>query len=286
MATPLVPPSYDQGLRQEMRRRVIMAGRMAVAPMRALPSFVIIGAQKAGTSSLYTYLARHPAIGASSKKEIQYFSYRYERPVVWYRAHFPLRRELARLPGGGITGEASPYYLFHPHAPQRVHELLPQAKIIALLREPVARAYSNYNHHVRLGWEPLSFEEAIEQEPQRLAGERERMLADPHYYSHNHRIFSYLARGLYREQLEAWRALYPAARMLVLKAEDLFTDPERIYFEVLDFLGLERWSPGGFEPRNVGRYTGLAPETAERLRGYFEPHNRALYDYLGRDLGW
>jgi hypothetical protein len=279
-------PANVPSFGSELRRRGVMAGRVATAPLRALPSFVIIGAQKAGTSSLYTYLARHPAIGPSHKKEIQYFSYRYGRPELWYRAHFPTRRALARMPGGGITGEASPYYLFHPHAPRRVADTLPQAKIIALLRDPVARAYSNYNHHVRLGWEPLSFEDAIAAEPERLAGERERMLADPAYYSHNFRIFSYLARGLYLEQLEAWAAHFPRDRMLVLQAEQLFTEPERTYLEVLDFLGLERWSPGDFEAQNIGAYKGLAPATAERLKAFYAPHNSALYGWLGRDLGW
>jgi len=270
----------------ELRRRAVMAGRIASAPLRALPSFVIIGAQKAGTSSLYTYLARHPSIGASHKKEIQYFSYRYGRPRLWYRAHFPRRTTLAALPGGGITGEASPYYLFHPHAAQRVHETLPNARIIALLRDPVARAYSNYNHHVRSGWEPLSFEDAIDAEAARLAGEREKMVADPSYYSHDFRIHSYLARGRYLEQLEPWQARFPRERMLILRAEDLFTQPERTYAEVLEFLGVERWSPGDFAAQNIGKYKGLDPATRDKLRDYFRPHNQALYDWLGRDMGW
>lgn len=275
-------PSNVPSFQAELHRRSVMAGRIATAPLRALPSFVIVGAQKAGTSSLYEYLARHPAIGASHKKEIQYFSYRYARPELWYRAHFPLRQELA----GGITGEASPYYLFHPHAPRRVQRALPKAKIVALLRDPVARAYSNYNHHVRLGWEELSFEQAIEQEPVRLEGERAKMLNDAGYYSHAFRIFSYLARGRYLEQLQAWRAWFPEHQLLVLKAEDLFAEPERVYFEVLDFLGVDRWSPGDFSARNVGTYEGLAPETAEQLKAYFRPHNQALYAWLGRDMGW
>jgi len=279
-------PAAVPGFAQELRRRAVMAGRLASAPLRALPSFVIIGAQKAGTSSLYTYLARHPAIGASHKKEIQYFSYRYGRPELWYRAHFPRRSTLAALPGGGITGEASPYYLFHPHAAQRVHDALPQAKIIALLRDPVARAYSNYNHHVRSGWEPLSFEDAIDAEVERLAGERERMLADPSYYSHDFRIHSYLARGRYLEQLEPWQDLFPGGQLLVLRAEDLFTEPERLYLEVLDFLGLERWSPGDFTAQNIGRYKGLSDATRGRLKDYFRPYNHALYERLGRDMGW
>ncbi len=283
---PAHAPANVPSFGQELRRRAVMAGRLATAPARALPSFVIIGAQKAGTSSLYAYLARHPAVGASHKKEIQYFSYRYQRPQLWYRAHFPLQRELDRLPGGGITGEASPYYLFHPHAPQRVHDVLPQAKIIALLRDPVARAYSNYNHHVRSGWEDLSFADAIAAEPQRLAGERERMVADPRYYSHAFRIFSYLARGHYLDQLHPWQALFPRDQLLVLRAEDLFTEPERVYLEVLDFLGLERWSPGDFTAQNIGRYKGLSDATRRQLKDYFRPHNKALYEWLGRDMGW
>ncbi len=260
-----------------------MVPRLLTAPLRGLPGFIIIGAQKAGTSSLHAYLERHPQVGLSHKKEIQYFSYHHRRPLRWYRAHFPLRAELGEQ---GITGEASPYYLFHPHAARRVAEALPGVKLIALLREPVGRAYSNYNHHVRLGWESASFEDAVEMESERMRGERERMLADPGYYSHNYRIFSYLARGLYLPQILAWREHFADEQLLVLRAEDLFAEPERIYLQVLEFLELEPWSPGDFKPQNAGSYEGLSVDTRRRLETFYRPHNRRLARYLGWECSW
>ena len=94
-----------------------------------------------------------------------------------------------------LTGEATPYYLFHPHAAGRLAELIPHAKLIVLLRDPVTRALSHYQHNLAMRCESLSFEEAIQAEPERLAGELEKMMNDPAYYSYNHQQYSYLARG-------------------------------------------------------------------------------------------
>ncbi len=104
-------------------------------------------------------------------------------------------------------------------------EHLPRVKLIALLRDPVGRAYSHYQHEVARGFETLSFEEAIEAEPARLAGETERMLAEPLYNSFAHQHHSYLARGRYHEQLERWRARFDDRQLLVLSSERFFAEP-------------------------------------------------------------
>ena len=201
--------------------RVTRVVRRATSPLRALPDFLIIGAQRAGSSSLFAYVCAHPSVAEPTHKEIHFFDNNWFRGLDWYRRYFPLR---ARM-GGRITGEASPYYLFHPAAAGRVAETLPDVRLIAVLRDPVERAYSAYQLARRQGHETLEFEEALAREVERLAGEEERILADPRYASVAHRRFSYRTRGLYAEQLERWYERFPREQLLVVRSEDLFAEP-------------------------------------------------------------
>jgi hypothetical protein len=264
--------------------------RWITNPWRSLPDFIIVGTQKGGTSSLYASLCLHPQIRPVIEKELHFFDLQFHRGKSWYQAQFPLRS--SRLHSFGvkhppaISGEASPYYLFHPHVPKRILTLIPQAKIIILLRNPIDRAYSHYHHNVRKQRESLSFEEAIRQEPSRLHHEFDRMMQDDCYLSHAHQHFSYLARGIYIEQIRRFEAVFPKNQMLILQSECLFARPEQTYQDVIAFLGVDAWSPKRFKPRNVNSYSQIAPSTREQLRDHFEPHNQLLYDHLGRDFGW
>ena len=283
-----------------VRRRFDVATRHA----RILPSFLVIGAQRAGTTSLFHYLSRHPDVAAPSggettinwPKELHFFDERYWRGLDWYRSFFPLElsRRLARRRGGDlVAGEATPYYLFHPAVPERVAESLPEVRLVALLRDPVERAYSHYQLMRRKGWEPLSFEEAIEAEPERLA-RAERWIWDvrPRFDKkgrrrhHHHRHSAYLARGLYAGQLERWLEHFPREQLLVLRAEDMLADPAGIYRQVLDHVGLRPWEPKRFATRNKASYAPIAPELRERLEEHFAEPNARLAELLGRDFGW
>ena len=235
--------------------------------MGALPNFLIVGAQRCGTSSLYAYLAQHPQVAPAARKEVHYFDLNYQKGIDWYRAQFPER---------SFTGEASPYYLFHPLAAERAAEAVPEAKIIAILRNPVDRAYSHYHHEVRKGREDLSFEEALEAEEERLAGERERLIAVPAYRSQTHQSYSYKARGEYADQLEVWLEHFPRERMLILESERLFEDPAAEYPRALEFLELPLVEPAEYRQWNAGSYDARVPETPRRLERYFEPHMRRL----------
>ncbi len=270
---------------------MIMAGLVATNRIRTCPDFLIIGAQKAGTTSLYSYLITHRSVAPAIKKEIHFFDLpqNFSRGVRWYRAHFPtyLSVYLRRLRGeGAITGEATPYYIFHPLVPARVWRLSPQMKLIAVLRNPIDRAFSHYHHSVKYGYETLTFEEAIGREPERLAGEVKRIRADQGYHSINHMHFSYLTRGLYADQLEEWLKFFPRGQILVIKSEDLASDPDPVLREVTEFLELV---PGRFVLRkryNVGAYTEINLRTRERLLDYYNSPNQNLYRLLSKDFGW
>jgi len=253
----------------------------ATARARPLPDYLIIGAQKGGTTSLQWYVNQHPSVRRPTRKELHYFTLHADRSVGWYRAHFPLRAD------GTISGDATPYYLFHPAVPRRAHAVVPDARLIVLLRDPVKRAYSHYNHAVALGHEELSFADALAAEPERLAGEDEKLLADPAARSLTHQRHSYVARGRYAGQLERWLALFPRDRLLVLISEELFADPVGKTLEVQRFLGLPQQPPARLQARNARKYAApLDGALRARLAAGFADDNHRLAQLLGRELPW
>jgi hypothetical protein len=251
---------------------------------RLLPSFLVIGTKRGGSTSLYEYLIRHPDVaGCLLRKGSHYFDVNFSRGPGWYWSVFPLDRGR-----GAITGEASPYYMFHPLAPQRIATTLPQARLIAVLRDPVERAWSHYQYERRLGAEPLPFQEALEREPERLAGEAERMLAEPGYASFAHRHFSYLARGRYVEQLQRLYRQVPPGRVLLLQSEAMFADPGAELARVWRFLGLAPHRLGEAPVFKAGghRQEEMPAPVRAWLERYFAEHNQRLYGLPGVDFRW
>jgi hypothetical protein len=233
----------------------------------ALPDFVIIGTQKGGTSFLYHLITRHPLVEPAASKELHFFdrSELFHRGTGWYQRCFP--RSEWKDGRKSITGEATPYYLFDPPVAKRMAEVVPQARLIALLRNPIDRAYSHYQMQVKRGTEPRTFEEAIEQQGS-----------------------SYVSRGVYIDQLLRWFEFFGKEQMLILKSEDFFGLPVETLKVVLNFLDLPDWQPDASElqqRRHEGVYRQkMEPSTRQRLEAYFEPYNQRLYEYLGVDFGW
>ncbi len=253
----------------------------------SLPDFLIIGAQKAGTTFLYYLLCQHPYVAPTSEKELHFFdSQKFNKGEGWYRSNFP--PPTSENGHKVITGEASPYYIYHPLAARRAAQVVPHARLIVLLRNPVDRAYSDYQNRLREGNEFLGFEEAIEAEEERIKGEKEKMLADEGYSSASHRRHSYLARGVYVDQIKEWHEHFDPDQLLVLKSEDFFVRLQESLGEVSNFLGLPAWQPEVLSAslRNESDYVPMSPAVREKLESYFEPHNQRLYDYLGADFGW
>ena len=262
--------------------------------MRLLPDFLIIGTQRGGTTSLYQYLQAHSFIRPATTKEVHFFDRRFHKGAAWYRGHFPTTVEKAyaqHVQGRAfVAGDVTPDYLFIPHTPYRVAQVLPHTKLIVLLRNPVERAYSQYCHAVDLGYEHFPFEEAIRREEERLGTEREKMLKDERYESYAYEHFSYLSRGIYVEQLQAWMQVFPREQFLILKSEDFYRDPPATLKQVFAFLGIpeaqQHLPLNEYKPYNGKTAAPMLAGLREHLRAYFAPHNARLYDYLGVNFGW
>lgn len=271
---------------------------------RLVPGFLVIGAQKAGTTSIYRFLESHPRILGAEKKEIHFFdTSAYRHGMRWYLSHFPSASQAAqhRAGAGGepLTGEASPYYLFYPHAPRRVAEAFPDIRLLVVLRDPVERAWSHYQHSVRYGREKLSFSEAVEREDERVKADLERMERDEDFYSSKCIQFTYRHRGMYLEQLRRWWSVFGESAILVLKSEDLFGGHEPTFRQLGEFLGLDGLSAEDFPRRNVApqapsslrlrRESGnehVVAAVKPSLRRFFEGPDEELFQVLGWTRGW
>jgi len=289
------------GLYEWLYRRFTMSWRIQQAlrllrleitgALRVLPDFLLVGAPKCGTTSLYGYLAEHPNVLPAMDKEVRFFDQFCHRSLSWYRGHFPMRRELRRAERETgqrvLTGEATPTYLMSPVAPGRAHAVVPEAKLIALLRNPIDRAYSNYQMEVRHGTETLSFEEALDAEEERLKDERIEVYEDGARFKFTDLHFSYQKQGIYVEQLKRWLEYYHRDQLLVLDSELLFENPAECYARVLDFLGLPPHEPDSFPVLYQGIYKDtMRPKTRKRLLEYYQPHNEELFELLGERFEW
>lgn len=280
------------------RRRIVhrrLAARQFIPAERALPDFLIIGGQRCGTSSLYKYLGAHPQMVPSLRKETRYFSVEYERGIGWYRAHFPTTaamRGLRWLRGSSRTFEATPDYLFDPRTPARVATTLPHARFVVLLRDPVARAYSHWQHMQRLGFETLSFTDAVKFESERIGDELEELHRGEVGSFKEAFRFSYVTRGHYAEQLERWLQVFSADRFLILDAEGLYSRPEQVLAQVCRFVGVDEWAPSEF--RNYSRSAAptygsrvdMAESVREDLRRHFAAENERLPRIADRRFSW
>jgi Sulfotransferase domain len=260
--------------------------RRATAPWRALPDFLIIGADESGALHLYRSLSEHPAVCRSVATEVHFFDVRFTYGRRWYRSQFPtrIRRKAIERRTGMQTraGEVSPYYLFHPFVPTRAAAVVPEAKLVALLRNPIERAVLRYHLMVQLRKEQRSLEEAFGADERRLdAGQS----FEPHVYDDPNgpaRHHTYLERGHYAEHLARWYRCFDRSQLLVLEARTV-TAPEGVD-RVRDFLGL----PAGAHVPSVP-FDPCPPIDGTlwtRLARHFAPHNERLFDLLGEQWHW
>ena len=266
--------------------------RVITSPLRGLPDFVIIGAMKSGTTSLYDFVNKHPAVAPAAKKEVMYFSagHKYKLGKLWYRSNFPTnlsRRRFYKKTGQSLlSGEASPPYLSNPMVPCRMKAVIPDVKLIVILRNPIDRAYSHYYHMLRKSMETVSFENAIKLEEARHAEEREQMINNPRIALAYYGYHSYLARSMYADQLEKWFRHYDRKKFLILDMKAFNETPQQTLDQVFRFLEVRPFQAANLRNLNVGNYKKMNKDTRKFLVEYFKPHNEKLYKLLQRSFDW
>ena len=196
-----------------------------------VPDFLGLGVQKGGTTTLHTLLAAHPQLMLPKQKELHFFTHRYWRGKRWYGRQFR-----AATPDQKC-GEITPYYIFHPLAPERIQRCCPKARLIVLLRDPVERALSQFFHSQRFGLELLPLERALAAEPGRLSNADKVLKRRQRHKSHQEH--SYVARSRYELQLQRYEQLFPRDQLWIGRSEDLFERPEWVWRELLQWLDLD-----------------------------------------------
>ncbi len=268
---------------KDIFRSIVILFRLPLSGFRALPHFIIIGVQKGGTSTLFELLKQHPDIQTSCFKEVHYYDFNYSKGIHWYKSFFPVNKKNSKV----IYGEASPYYIFHPLAPERLYKDNPNVKLIVMLRNPVHRAYSHYQMEKRKGREKLSsFEEAIQIEEQRTMQGYKTISSKKKSYNYAHQIYTYLARGRYNEQIELWLKYFSREQLLILTSEDFFSNPVKSLERVYQFLGVPCVFPKDLTAKNQGQYLPVSKETIAHLRAYYKPYNESLSALLGEEFNW
>ena len=243
------------------------------------PNFIIIGAQKSGTTSLENYIAQHPWVIPAIKKETHFWYRDFNKGINWYLAHFPPIPKSEKF----ITGEATPNYLENYQTAKRIYNVFPKVKLLIILRNPVDRAFSQYNHCIRLNWEDRSFETAINYELEILSKNPQKPQGEKIYWQ---QPGNYIGRGIYVEFINKWLGVFPREQILILKAEDLYQKPVNTMKKVFKFLGLPEHKLPEYRKLNPGHYSPISDDMRQKLSEYFQPHNQRLEEYLGMQFDW
>lgn len=282
--------SVAQTLRHTARggaRSLVSAVGQLSAPLRMTPTFIIAGAQRCATTSLYRMLAEHPDVQPPAfNKGIHYFDTadRFRRGPNFYLGHFPLRAGANSTTR--ITGEGSPYYLFHPLALSRIATQLPDVKVLVLLRDPVERAFSAFKQETKRGFEDLQFQDALKAEEGRLLHEEERIVSDPGYQSFSHQHHAYVARGRYAVQLERAFSVMGPERVMVIDADDFLVPGLPQWDELTEYLGISPWRPSDVIHANARPSEAMPANVREELRSQFEDDDVRLAQLLGYVPSW
>ena len=241
------------------------------------PDFIVAGASKSGTSSIYYYLSRHPQVLLSHTKEIDFYWQHYKRGIDWYLAHFPTITDRPDF----LTGEATPNYLRFPQVAQRIKDTFPDTKIIILLRNPADRAISWHYHKLNTGLTSQNLGEAIAEEMTKLETISEAEITQTGFDNPDNILSS-----LYIYKIKAWIELLGRNKFLILKSEDFYEDPLSHMSEVFKFLNLPNCTLENYPKVNPGSYDPVDAELRATLIDYFAPYNQQLEEYLDMKFNW
>ena len=268
--------------------------RKMTSRLRQLPDFIIIGAGRAGTTALYSYLIQHPLIAAAltdnneSVADLHFFEYIISNNIQWYRSHFPiLFSKSNKHKNSFITGEYTSTYMYHPDVPKRIFNLLPKIKLIVILRNPIDKAYSTYQQQFRFGEYTTSFEDTINAEFRRIDLNKD----FPELNSNNYDFENFVAQniirhGVYADYLETWLKIFDRKQILILNSDDLKKSTKETLRRVFNFLNVSNYDIKDTSQVNVGKYPTINKITRKKLIEFFKPHNQRLNKLLDTEFNW
>ena len=251
------------------------------ASSRVLPNFIIIGTVRSGSTSLYYNICEHPSVLTAAYDEIGYFDSNFHLGTNWYRSMFPTQKEMKKVKketGISITGEDTPFYFWKKEACQRIFHLLPHVKIISIFRNPVDRAYSNYNLGIRFGTEKSSFEDSIDNEMKCLEKNTFRECID--------RRQSYLSKGMYEKQVKNWLEVFPREQIHFLSTEEMERNPVKTLQKIFNFLEISDYKIQNPQKQKSADYKKMNLKTRELLSEYYRPYNKKFFGLIKQEFDW
>ena len=256
-------------------------------PLRVLPDFIIIGSMKCGTTSLYYDICEHPCVSPAAYDEIGFFDSNFHLGLNWYRSMFPTKRrieDIRRKEGVAITGEDTPFYFWNPVAAKRIQKLLPNIKLITILRNPIDRAYSEYQDVVSSESNSPSFETFIENEINTRRKDSS-LITEENFEIFNQKN-SYLLKGIYVDQLKIWAGLFPKEQIFTLSTENLNSEPITALESVFQYLNLPDYKIKNTQRQKQKKYVPMNSQTRKILIEFFKPHNERLFKFIGKKFDW
>ena len=256
-------------------------------PLRVLPDFIMIGSMKCGTTSLYYDICEHPCASPAAYDEIGFFDSNFHLGLNWYRSMFPTKRrieDIRRKEGVAITGEDTPFYFWNPVAAKRIQKLLPNIKLITILRNPIDRAYSEYQDLVSSESNSPSFETFIENEINTRRKDSS-LITEENFEIFNQKN-SYLLKGIYVDQLKIWAGLFPKEQIFTLSTENLNSEPITTLESVFQYLNLPDYKIKNIQRQKQKKYVPMNSQTRKILIEFFKPHNERLFKFIGKKFDW
>ena len=251
------------------------------ASSRVLPDFIIFGTVRSGTTSLYYNICEHPSVVPAAYDEIGFFDSNYHLGLNWYRSMFPTEKKMKEIKeqtGKAITGEDTPFYFWKKETIDRIFQVLPKVKLIGIFRNPIDRAYSNYNLGIRANTEKLSFEDAIDEEMKFLSKHSFRETID--------RRRSYLTKGIYDEQIRPWFEVFTKEQVHILSTDNMEKDPKNVLQKIFRFLELPDYDIQNPQRKKKAEYEKMSPEIRKKLLEFYRPHNEKFFHTIGKKFEW
>ncbi len=255
--------------------------------IRVIPDFLVIGAKRCGTTSLYQHLPEHPCISKSPYDNMGFFNDNFHLGINWYKSFFPTiftRNKIKSKFGNCLTFDVTTTYMEEESTANNVYQTKPNMKIIVILRNPVDRAYSQYHLNVREKVEKRSFEEVIEENMNRLDKEsHERHEIKPQFLAEKN---NYLKKGLYAQQLRHWLKIFPRKNILIMSTDEFESNQQTIYNKIFGFLNICQFEIKNTEKMEKGNYTPMESETRSLLLDYFRSYNNELFKLIDKKFDW